>query len=250
MLKDFFLEFLKPRSFDSPVSELNLFYVIDVSGSMSGNKIQAVNSVMPEVMEMVNKISEENADNAVIKASVLKFNEYAEWLFPMPIYASEMSSKWPALNANGKTSFGLMCDALEKALHRNISKNPCAQLNSIVGHKAPAIILISDGHPLDDDWEFHLDLLKGNEWFNESSKIAIAIGNDCNRSVLSKFVGEGAEEKIYTVHNIKDLKRAIKIVSSVASIMGSKTAKPMRRDIAKHLFPIVNPDGIEIDDFD
>ena len=93
-------------------------------------------------------------------------------------------------------------------------------------------------------------MLKGNEWFNESSKIAIAIGNDCNRSVLSKFVGEGAEEKIYTVHNIKDLKRAIKIVSSVASIMGSKTAKPMRRDIAKHLFPIVNPDGIEIDDFD
>lgn len=167
----------------------------------------------------------------------------------MPIYASEMSSKWPALDAKGKTNFGLMCDTLEKALHRNVAKNPCAQLNSIVGHKAPAIILISDGHPL-DDWEIHLDLLRGNEWFNESSKIAIAIGNDCDRTVLSKFVGEGAEEKIYTVHNIKDLKRAIKIVSSVASIMGSKTAKPMRRDIAKHLFPIVNPDGIEIDVFD
>lgn len=58
MLKDLILEFLKPRSFDSPVSELNLFYVIDVSGSMRGNKIQAVNSVMPEVLGIVNKISE------------------------------------------------------------------------------------------------------------------------------------------------------------------------------------------------
>lgn len=251
MLKEFVLNFLKPNLVDSPVSELNLFYIIDVSGSMSGSKIQAVNAVMPEVMTIVNRISEENKDNAIIKASVLKFNEIAEWMFPEPVYANDMCNNWPSLDADGGTYFGLMCDTLEKALHRDRNANPYAQLNSTVGHKAPTIILISDGNPLDKDWENHLELLKENSWFKEASRIAIAIGNDCNKSVLCSFVGGDADAKVYTVHNIADLKRAIKVVSSVASIMGSKTGRTMKKDIDKHLpSAIVNPDGIEIDIFD
>lgn len=250
MLKDIVQKFLKPSSEEPSMRELNLFYAIDVSGSMRGSKIQAVNDVMPEVMAMVDRISEENKDNAVIKASVLKFNEIAEWMFPEPVYASDMCGNWPALCAGGKTYFGVMCDTLEKALHRDKSVNPMAQLNNLVGHNAPAIILISDGKPLDDDWERHLDMLKKNSWFNEASRIAIAIGNDCDKNVLKTFVGED-DSKIYTVHNIEDLKSAIKIVSSVASIMGSKTGVTLKRDLDKQLpMTIVDPNGLEIDDFD
>lgn len=250
MRKDIVRKFLKPSSKESAMRELNLFYAIDISGSMRGNKIQAVNEVMPEVMALVDRISEENKDNAVIKASVLMFNEKAEWMFPNPIYASDMQENWPTLCASGKTYFGVMCDTLEKALHWDKSVNSMAQLNNLVGHNAPAIILISDGKPLDDDWEIHLERLYDNSWFKEASRIAIAIGNDCDKNVLKTFVGED-DSKIYTVHNIKDLKSAIKIVSSVASIMGSKNGITLRKDLNKQLpLTIVDPNGLEIDDFD
>ena len=242
---------LKPEVETSPVKELNLFYIIDISGSMGGSKIQAVNDVMPQVMDIVDKISDENKDNAIIKASVLTFEDDATWMFPQPVYAKDMRNGWPTLNANGGTYYGRMCDKLEEALHKDVNKHPGAQLNSMVGHKAPAIILMSDGQPLDSNWEQHLDVLKKNEWFKEASKIAIAIGTtDVDMDVLRKFVGGGVEAKVYTVHNIEQLKNAIKVVSSVASKIGSITGSVKKEDIPLPPTPPEPDDDVDVDDFD
>lgn len=245
-------EGLKPIKEASPVKELNLFYIIDISGSMGGSKIQAVNDVMPQVMDIVDKISDENKDNAVIKASVLTFEDAAKWMFPQPVYAKDMKSSWPKLTVKGGTDYGRMCDELEKALHKDSERHRGGQLNSMVGHKAPAIILMSDGQPLDSNWEQHLEALKRNSWFNEASKIAIAIGTTgVDMDVLRKFVGGGVEAKVYTVHNVEQLKDAIKVVSSVASKIGSTTGNVGKDDIDPVLpAPITDPDNVDIDDFD
>lgn len=215
-----------PEVINSPAKELNLFYLIDVSGSMSGSKIQSVNDVMPQAMEIVAKISKDNRDNAVIKASVMTFSDDATWMYPNPVYAEEMV--WQDLEADGGTYFGKVCSKLEAALHKEKSKYPESQLLCTVGHKKSAIILISDGEPLDEDWKQQLAILQKNKWFDEASKIAIAIGNDCNKEVLWDFVGRGKEKgaggTVLEVHNIKDLESAIKIASSVASKVGSQRA--------------------------
>lgn len=221
-----------PEVINSPAKELNLFYLIDVSGSMSGSKIQSVNEVMPQAMEIVAKISKDNRDNAVIKASVMTFSDDATWMYPNPVYADEMV--WQDLEADGGTYFGKVCKKMESALHKDKNKYPESQLLCTVGHKKSAIILISDGEPLDDDWKQQLSILQKNKWFDEASKIAIAIGNDCNKEVLWDFVGRGKEKgaggTVLEVHNIKDLENAIKTASSVASKVGSQRAADQGND--------------------
>ena len=47
---------------DRPAGEsrrrkMNLFYLVDISGSMCGDKIESVNQVMPEAIKIVSEIS-------------------------------------------------------------------------------------------------------------------------------------------------------------------------------------------------
>lgn len=243
MIKVFLKDKLKPHSEDPPFIELNIFYIIDVSQSMEGSKIAAVNDVMPRVLSMLDEI--DNKDNAVIKTNVLVFNDNANWIFPLPIYAREMQHNWPVLSASGGTSYGEMCIALESALHRNAKQYIGAQMDISKSHRAPIIILMSDGAPLDTIiWETKLEILNSNGWFQEASKIAVAIGNKCDRGVLQRFVGN--DGFIVTVHNIDDLKSTIKIVSSVASIIGTEGRKTTKEQLKKHI--IQDPDGIDFFD--
>lgn len=196
-----------------PRRTMNLFYIIDVSGSMSGEKIEAVNQVMPEVLKLVGEISAENGDNAQIKASCLTFSDKAQWMYDEPVDASEF--KWIEQRTYGGTEVGNMCKKLEKELHRGTS------LGSETGHMRPAIILMSDGYPT-DNWEVGFAELKKNRWFSEAIKVAVGIGNDADDDMLKKFIG--GPERYITVHNIDALKKMLVVVSATVSKTGSSSA--------------------------
>lgn len=53
---------------------LNLFLMIDVSGSMAGEKIAAVNDAVRNVIPIINNIGESNPD-AEIKLSAMTFSD-------------------------------------------------------------------------------------------------------------------------------------------------------------------------------
>ena len=53
---------------------MNLYYLIDTSGSMSGSRIESINQVMPEVVQLVADISNSNNDTAEIKVNALCFS--------------------------------------------------------------------------------------------------------------------------------------------------------------------------------
>jgi len=196
-----------------PRRTMTLFFLIDTSGSMFGNKIGAVNDAVVNVLPMLDEISASNPD-AEIKVAALEFSSGTRWLYDEPKLASDFV--WQDVQANGLTSLGAACEELCKKLSRSGGYMQAAH-----GSFAPAIILLSDGGPT-DNFEAGLNKLKGNNWFKSAIKIAIAIGDDADKEVLTKFTG--TNEAVFTVHNIDALKQVIRIVAVTSSQIGSQSS--------------------------
>ncbi len=195
-----------------PRRTMTLFFLIDTSGSMIGNKIGAVNDAVVNVLPMLDEISASNPD-AEIKVAALEFSSGTRWLYDEPKLAGDFV--WQDVTASGLTSLGAACLELNAKLSRN------GFMQAASGSFAPAIILLSDGGPT-DDFENGLAKLKGNNWFKAAIKIAIAIGDDADQEVLTKFTG--TNEAVFTVHNIDALKQIIRVVAVTSSQIGSKSS--------------------------
>ena len=125
-----------------PRRTMTLFFLIDTSGSMEGNKIGAVNDAVVNVLPMLNDISETNPD-AEIKVAALEFSSGVNWLYDEPKLAKDFI--WQDVTAGGLTSLGGACAELAAKLSRN-----GGFMQSASGSFAPAIILLSDGGPTDN----------------------------------------------------------------------------------------------------
>ena len=196
-----------------PRRTMTLFFLIDTSGSMEGNKIGAVNDAVVNVLPMLNDISETNPD-AEIKVAALEFSNGVNWLYDEPKLAKDFI--WQDVTAGGLTSLGGACAELAAKLSRN-----GGFMQSASGSFAPAIILLSDGGPT-DNYEAGLAKLQTNNWFKSAIKIAIAIGDDADKDVLKQFTGNS--EAVITVHNIDALKQIIRVVAVTSSQIGSKSS--------------------------
>lgn len=195
-----------------PRRTMTLFFVIDTSGSMAGNKIGAVNDAVVNVLPMLDEISQTNPD-AEIKVAALDFSTTTNWLYNEPKLASEFV--WQDVRADGLTSLGAACIELNNKLSRS------GYMQAASGSFAPAIILLSDGGPT-DDFQSGLAKLKENNWFKAAIKVAIAIGDDADKDVLKDFTG--TSEAVFTVHNIEALKQIIRVVAVTSSQIGSKSS--------------------------
>ncbi len=189
-----------------------LFFIVDTSGSMKGAKIGTVNNAIEEVIPEIKDISITNAD-AQIKIAALQFSTGAKWIDSEPISAENY--RWNYLEANGVTDLG------KAFLELNEKLSTRAFMNEATGSFAPAIFLMSDGDPT-DNYEDGLEVLKRNNWYKKAIKVAIAIGNDANKSILAKFTG--TPEAVIDVHAPTDLKKWIQFVSVRASEIGSKSS--------------------------
>lgn len=192
----------------SPRKIMTLFYVVDTSGSMTGDKIGSVNSAMEEAITVdLPDISTAN-DDAEIRVAIMQFSSGCSWITPSsgPIGIGDVI--WNDLHANGLTDLGAACVELDKKLSRN------EFLESQTGAYAPVILLFSDGGPT-DNWEKGLEQLKKNNWFKHAIKIAIAIGEDADKTVLATFTG--TPESVIAVNDKHTLKALIRKVSVRAS---------------------------------
>lgn len=149
-----------------PRRTMTLFFLIDTSGSMMGNKIGAVNDAVVNVLPMLDEISQSNPD-AEIKVAALEFSNGTNWLYDEPKLASDFI--WQDVQASGLTSLGAACAELNSKLSRS------GFMKAASGSFAPAIILLSDGGPT-DDFQGGLNKLKMNNWFKAAIKIAIFLG--------------------------------------------------------------------------
>jgi len=196
-----------------PRRTMVLFFVVDASGSMDGDKIGAVNTAIREVLPEIRDISNDNAD-ALIKIAVLEFSSGVKWLTPNgPVDSNDYN--WINLDASGTTDFGAACRALNEKLSTK------AFMAEATGSFAPALFLLSDGEPT-DDWQQELNKLKQNNWFKAAIKVALAIGDSADKDVLKAFTG--SMETVLEVHNKAMLMKMIKFVSIRASQVASKSS--------------------------
>ena len=195
-----------------PRRVLTLYYLIDTSGSMYGEKIASLNVAIRETLPMISEISANNSD-AKIKVAAMDFATVNQWMHPTPVESEDF--QWRDLEADGLTNLGEAYQELNNKLSRRKGF-----MNGASGSYAPAIILMSDGGPTDDA-EHGLEKLKTNPWFKAAIKVAIAIGDDANTEVLAKFTGNS--EAVLRVHNIDQLKQIIRLVSVTASRVASKS---------------------------
>ena len=93
---------------------MNLFFIVDTSGSMDGTKIGAVNDAIRNTLPIVREISEGNAD-AEIQIAALNFSDGCEWLYNTPKNANDF--EWTDQVAEGGTDLGEACRNIEKVLH-------------------------------------------------------------------------------------------------------------------------------------
>ena len=187
-----------------------LFFIIDTSSSMMGNKIDSVNKAIRETIPELKEMT--NAD-AEVRIAVLDFASGAEWQNAQPININDF--RWQDLQANGLTDLGEACIMLNEKLSRK------AYMNNAIGNYAPAIVLISDGYPT-DNYKKGLDLLNKNNWFKNSIKVALAVGSDPDKNILAEFTGN--YEAVIEIHNRQTLMKIIRFVSVRASQIASTSS--------------------------
>lgn len=191
---------------------IHLFWVVDCSGSMYGEKIGIVNNTIQEcIPEMRN--SADNNPNAQLLIRALQFSSGASWITTSPVPVENYS--WEDMEANGLTELGKAFDLLAAQL--SIPPMPARAL-------PPVIVLLSDGQPT-DDYKKSLDKLKGMPWFRKAVKIAISIGQDADDDVLIEFAGN--KELVLQANNATALAKMIKWASTTASMVSAPSSKPM-----------------------
>lgn len=187
-----------------------LFFVIDVSSSMRGEKMDAMNQAMREVLpELIGM----GGSNTEIKIAVLTFSSGYEWCTPQPVILEEYQN-WPLLQAEGVTDLGAALLELNEKMSRN------EFLQSPALSYAPVIFLVTDGYPT-DNYKKGIETIWQNKWFKHGIKIALAIGSGVDKSVLEEFTGDS--EFVVEACNVKTLLSLVKAISVTSSQIGSSS---------------------------
>lgn len=193
-----------------PRRALNIFYILDTSGSMEGKPIGTLNDAMLETVDILKDQAQSNAD-AELKIAVLKFSSGCEWLNDRGPESAE-DFIWQNLTAAGVTDVGLSLKELNSKLSQK------EYLNSAAGSYLPIIIFMTDGGA-SDDYKKELAKIRQNPWFNRATKIGFALGDSPDRKMIAEVVGNS--EAVIATNDLDVFGRLIKFVSQTASMLCS-----------------------------
>ncbi|MDN6856776.1 VWA domain-containing protein [Pseudomonas sp. CAN2814] len=192
-----------PSKFTAPKAKpLPVILLLDVSGSMGGEKIQNLNDAVRDMLDVFrgNETSETE-----IWVSIITFG--SEVTLHQPL-ASANDIQWQALAAGGMTPLGV---ALEMAKAMIEDKD-------VVPSRAyrPTVVLVSDGQP-DNGWKGAL-----REFVNEGrsakcDRMAMAIGADADEAVLGAFI-EDTQNPLFYAENARQMKDFFKFVTMSVTI--------------------------------
>jgi uncharacterized protein YegL len=188
---------------------LRFFWVLDVSGSMAGEKIGQLNHAIREALPAMKDTADENAE-AAVEVKVLTFGSGFKWVTPSPVPLDNFT--WTDVSSGGVTDLGAAFRALATEL--SIGNMPERGL-------PPVVVLATDGQPT-DNFEEGLSKFMAEPWAQRAVRIGIAIGHDADRDVLRKFIASEIEP--LEANNSADLVQYIKWVST--QVLKAASAPP------------------------
>ncbi len=162
---------------------LHFFWVLDVSGSMAADgKIQALNTALEETVPLLAEDAAKNPE-AELLVRVMTFASAPSWLHLDPVPIQQF--RWQPVRAvpQGLTELGLAVRELVPVMR---------ELATVRRGFAPAIVLVSDGHPthmVGPRLEEALEELLAEPWGEASIRAAVGIGRDADMAALQTFIG-------------------------------------------------------------
>lgn len=153
--------------------KLPVYLLLDTSGSMTGEPIEAVKN---GVQLLVSTLRQDPHALETAYISIIGFGSSASVLVPL----SELSAfQPPALVASGTTSMGealrLLADRIDQEVTRTTADTK--------GDWKPLVFLMTDGQPT-DNWRAGLDELRKRK---VGTVIACAAGQQCDESALKQI---------------------------------------------------------------
>jgi uncharacterized protein YegL len=187
---------------------LEFIFLLDVSGSMAGAKIQSLNFAIDEAIPEMKRVAAENV-NAQIYVRVITFGSYAKWHIAKRTPIEELT--WKHVQVDGATMMGAALKEVAEALEdKNMPERGLP----------PVLVLVSDGMP-SDSFEQGMKALLKTRWGKKAVKMAIAIGDDADHDILKRFTDD-VEKPILQANNASDLVNYIRWASTMGINAASK----------------------------
>lgn len=201
---------------------LNIFFLIDVSGSMRGQRIAQVNYALENIFK---ELRRKEMPDAQIKVAIMEFSDEAKWVTPQPmlledyVFTQIEAQPWV-------TNYTCAFESLGEVLHRSRFMNP-----SLGEYFAPLILFITDGEPVDvKEYPVALEKLRRNGWYAKSAKYAIAVGEEARNEEIGRILADftGMRQNVRFADEGEALCDLIEFIairaSEVQSSMVSRTA--------------------------
>lgn len=193
-----------PNNYKAPTAKkLPVILLLDVSRSMSGEKI---NTLYDSVVEMVDSFVAVQVKETIIDVSIITFGSSVELHTPYTSVVDLQNKGISKFCADGMTPMGT---ALKMA--KDMIDDKDTTPSNIY---RPAVILVSDGHP-NDSWEKPLENFIKDGRSAKCQRFAIPIGNDADQKVLEKFTGDKAN--VFFAENAADVTDCFQKVTMTVS---------------------------------
>jgi uncharacterized protein YegL len=229
---------MSPKLPGGPIATrpLHFIFIADCSISMQGDKIQSLNHAIREAIPHMREVANGNP-NAEVLVRAIKFSAGASWHVSQPTPVGDF--EWQDLTVNGMTDMGRALVLVTDAL-----KTPPMPERAL----PPVLVLVSDGEPT-DDFDGGLRALMAEPWGKKAVRLAIAIGEEANTSVLQKFIGH-AEMTPLRANNAEDLVKYIRWASTAVLQAASAPASQTQAAPVGVNVPLPPPPAISVDNND
>src|SRR5579875_1218605 len=193
------------------------FYLcLDVSQSMAGEPIAAVNAELPAIRTSV---GQDPAVAEVVRFGIVTFSDVARTVLPLSDLA--LVEAMPAVEVEGRTSYAAAFDHLRRAIESDYQ----AGRDSGERWYRPAVLFVSDGRPTDPEerWrEAHARLVSPS-WRRHPNILAFGFG-DAVADVLAT-VAEGSTPSAVVPELMAGLVQSI-VSSSASAYTGTPQLVP------------------------
>lgn len=181
-----------PKKFTTPTAKpLPVVLLLDVSYSMSGDKIDNLNKA---VEDMLDTFAQEEKMETEILVSVITFGGQVDLHVP---FTKASQVQWHGLQVNGDTPMGTALK-MAKAMIEDKETTPSRAYR-------PTIVLVSDGQPTDgSSWKQAMDDFISEGRSSKCDRMAMAIGRDADETVLKRFI-EGTPHDLFYAENAGQL---------------------------------------------